>query len=72
MLSDIRKVTPRGTWTIIYEAKSGIISKRTIYVHKLEDRKITAYCYLRRQVRCFHTERILAAERKCIRKGGAR
>lgn len=62
MIKDFHKTARRGEWNIIYEASSGVISKRKIYVYQLKNKKIIAYCYLRKQIRCFHTERILAAE----------
>lgn len=47
--------------TIIYNGESGI-SERNIKVLEIQDNKIKAYCYLRRQIRFFKIENILSAD----------
>jgi len=54
--------------TIIYEAKSGRISKRTIHVLAVKKDHVLAYCYLRNGVRSFRKQNILAFEIKRNRK----
>jgi len=46
--------------TIIYNGKSGI-SERNIKVLEMNDGKVKAYCYLRKQIRYFKLENILSA-----------
>ncbi len=46
--------------TIIYSGGTGI-SERNIKVLEIQDDRIKAYCYLRKQVRYFKTDRILSA-----------
>ncbi|NLM43645.1 MAG: hypothetical protein GX201_06480 [Clostridiales bacterium] len=46
--------------TIIYSGESGI-SERNIKVLEIQDHKIKAYCYLRKQIRYFKFENILSA-----------
>ncbi|MGE5633242.1 MAG: hypothetical protein ACM3TR_19430 [Caulobacteraceae bacterium] len=58
--------------TIVYAANN-TLTKRTIKVLEIKEKEIQAYCYLRRQVRTFKKDNILAAEfvRSYIkRKGG--
>lgn len=47
---------------IMYETKSGLISKRTIRVFTLRHERIIAYCYLRGHIRNFDINRVLAIE----------
>lgn len=47
--------------TIIYLSASGSFSKRTILVRKITDEKITAYCYLRKEIRTFSLKNVLSA-----------
>lgn len=47
--------------TIIYSGKTGI-SERNIKVLNMQDDKVKAYCYLRKQVRYFKSENILSAD----------
>ncbi|WP_113930534.1 hypothetical protein [Bacillus sp. P14.5] len=46
---------------IIYKTDEDVFSKRTIYILKTEKESLTAYCYLRNQIRTFNMENILAA-----------
>ena len=46
--------------TIIYNGKSGM-SERNIQVLEMQEDKIKAYCYLRKQVRYFKLGSILSA-----------
>ena len=46
--------------TIIYSGSSGI-SERNVKVMEMQDDKVKAYCYLRKQVRYFKKENILSA-----------
>lgn len=50
------------TLTIMYESKSGVISKRTIHILVVEDGYIVAFCYLRKKIRKFKKDKILAWE----------
>jgi len=47
--------------TIIYNGESGI-SERNIKVLEIQDNRIKAYCYLRKQIRYFKIENILSAD----------
>ena len=47
--------------TIIYQ-KEKEITQREVKVLKIKDNDIEAYCYLRRQIRHFKKENILAAQ----------
>lgn len=47
--------------TIIYNGESGI-SERNIKVLEIQDNKVKAFCYLRRQIRYFKIENILSAD----------
>lgn len=53
--------------TIIYNGESGI-SERNIKVLEIQDNKVKAFCYLRRQIRYFKIENILSAEYYNFRK----
>ncbi|MGM0844351.1 MAG: hypothetical protein ACQEUT_05180 [Bacillota bacterium] len=46
---------------IIYKTKEEVLSKRKIFILKIEKKHLTAYCYLRQQSRTFLRENILAA-----------
>lgn len=45
---------------IIYSGKDGI-SQRRIYVRKIDENGVTAYCTLKKGVRKFKTDNILSA-----------
>lgn len=45
---------------IIYIDKNGKMSQRTIYIKKLDENKVTAYCMMRKQNRVFAVDNILA------------
>lgn len=45
---------------IIYLDRSGSISQRRIRIDSVVDGKIRAFCYLRRGMRLFYAERVLA------------
>ena len=47
--------------TIVYAANN-ILTKRTIEVLEIRENEIQAYCYLRKQIRTFKIDNILAAE----------
>ena len=47
--------------TIVYAANN-ILPKRTIKVIEIKENEIQAYCYLRKQIRTFKIDNILAAE----------
>lgn len=47
--------------TIMYQ-KNKEITQREVKVLKIKDNDIEAYCYLRRQIRHFKKENILAAQ----------
>jgi len=55
--------------TIIYQARSGFISQRTIRVFSLKNNRIVAYCYVKNEIRTFHIKSILAIERTEQRMG---
>lgn len=52
----------KRTVTIIYEDDKGNITKRNIKVISIEGNKIKAYCYLRKKIRIFNYDHILAAD----------
>lgn len=45
---------------IIYLDRTGAISQRRIRVDSVSGGDIRAYCYLRRGIRLFHSDRVLA------------
>lgn len=47
--------------TIVY-ASNNTLTKRMIKVLEIKEKEIQAYCYLRRQIRTFKINSILAAE----------
>lgn len=59
---------------LIYQSKINDFSKRTIKVLKINDTTITGFCYLRKEVRTFSINQILALQvvkgiggsRKCM------
>ncbi|MBM7603621.1 putative DNA-binding transcriptional regulator YafY [Metabacillus crassostreae] len=48
--------------TIIYLSGNGHISQREVVVKKLNNQKLFAYCYLRKQIRTFSLTNILSAD----------
>ena len=42
---------------------AGRLSRRIIFVKRIEGKRITAYCTLRQDLRTFHLEGILAIQR---------
>jgi len=48
--------------SIIYQDGKGNITKRNIKVYSIIGDKIKAYCYLRKEVRVFYKNNILAAD----------
>ncbi|WP_243385412.1 WYL domain-containing protein [Bacillus kexueae] len=55
-----KSCTENRPLTVIYEAKDGTFSKRTILVQSIKDHHIYAYCYQKRSIRTFRKESILA------------
>lgn len=49
------------TVNIVYQ-KNNVITQRKVKILKIEDNYIEAYCYLRKQIRHFKKENILAAK----------
>ncbi|WP_102346851.1 hypothetical protein [Bacillus sp. Marseille-P3661] len=45
---------------IIYVTKNGVISQRIIYVKAITENNIKSFCYLRKRIRIFKIENILA------------
>lgn len=45
---------------IVYEGKEGI-TERVIIIKKIEDDHVVAYCRMKRKIRSFKMDRILAA-----------
>lgn len=45
---------------IIYLDRNGKTSQRKIYINKLDENKVSAYCMMRKQNRVFAIENILA------------
>lgn len=62
VIEHIIKTSQERSWIvkIIYSGSSGI-SERNIKVLEIQDNKIKAYCYLRKQVRYFKKDSILSA-----------
>mgnify|MGYP000851228655 CR=1 FL=1 len=54
--------------TIMYLSKKGVITKRTIQIVAIKAHSLLAYCYLRRGLRRFEVERVLAFELKKTRR----
>jgi len=48
--------------TIMYEDDKGNITKRNIKVISIDGNRVKAYCYLRRKIRIFNRNHILAAD----------
>lgn len=62
MLNTIRKSIIRNQLLdIIYMTDDGQITKRRVRVYKCDNNSFTAYCYLRKSVRTFKLENVLAA-----------
>jgi predicted DNA-binding transcriptional regulator YafY len=56
--------------TIVYAADN-TLTKRNIRVLEIREKEIQVYCYLRKQIRTFKKDNILAAEyAKSYRRGG--
>lgn len=51
---------------IIYQSQCGRFSQRIIKVLAVSEQTITAYCYLRRKLRVFNIENILAIRFVCV------
>lgn len=63
MMCCIKKTVQTGRKVnIIYLARSGSISKRTIQIISYRDEHIIAFCYMRNRLRTFKIENILAVE----------
>ena len=63
MIDCIKKAAQTGRKiNVIYLSKSGSVSKRTIQVVSYTDKYVVAFCYMRRQLRTFKVENILAIE----------
>ncbi|SET32404.1 hypothetical protein SAMN05421676_10441 [Salinibacillus kushneri] len=45
---------------MIYESRSGEITKRTVKIYGSNNQKIFGYCFLRKGYRSFYKEQILA------------
>ncbi len=45
---------------MIYLSKDNKVSKRIVKLYSVTEQSITGYCYLRRTVRTFKTEQVLA------------
>ncbi|MFP7169348.1 transcriptional regulator [Terribacillus sp. 7520-G] len=48
--------------TMIYMAKDGSLTKRQVKIEKINEASVTGYCYLRKQLRTFRMDRILAIQ----------
>ncbi|AIF66596.1 WYL domain-containing protein [Terribacillus saccharophilus] len=48
--------------TIIYMAKDGSLTKRQVKIERINEASVTGYCYLRKQLRTFRMDRILAIQ----------
>ncbi|MFJ6411772.1 hypothetical protein CHI12_05115 [Terribacillus saccharophilus] len=46
--------------TMIYMAKDGSLTKRQVKIERINDASVTGYCFLRKQLRTFRLDRILA------------
>nr|WP_318540938.1 transcriptional regulator [Terribacillus saccharophilus] len=48
--------------TMIYMAKDGSLTKRQVKIERINEASVTGYCYLRKQLRTFRMDRILAIQ----------
>lgn len=48
--------------TMIYMAKDGSLTKRQVKIERINESSVTGYCYLRKQLRTFRMDRILAIQ----------
>ncbi|PAD22005.1 WYL domain-containing protein [Terribacillus saccharophilus] len=48
--------------TMIYMAKDGSLTKRQVMIERINDESVTGYCFLRKQLRTFRVDRILAIQ----------
>lgn len=48
--------------TMIYMAKEGSLTKRQVKIERINEASVTGYCYLRKQLRTFRMDRILAIQ----------
>lgn len=48
--------------TLIYMAKDGSLTKRQVKIERINEASVTGYCYLRKQLRTFRMDRILAIQ----------
>lgn len=48
--------------TMIYMAKDGSLTKRQVRIERINEASVTGYCYLRKQLRTFRMDRILAVQ----------
>ncbi|WP_244499375.1 transcriptional regulator [Terribacillus halophilus] len=47
---------------MIYMAKDGSLTKRQVKIEKINEASVTGYCHLRKQLRTFRMDRILAIQ----------
>lgn len=48
--------------TMIYMSKDGSLTKRQVKIERINEASVTGYCYLRKQLRTFRMDRILAIQ----------
>ncbi|MFP7493849.1 transcriptional regulator [Terribacillus saccharophilus] len=48
--------------TMIYMAKDGSLTKRRVTIEKVTEASVIGYCHLRKQLRTFRMDRILAIQ----------
>lgn len=48
--------------TMIYMAQDGYLTKRQVKIERINEASVTGYCFLRKQLRTFRMDRILAIQ----------